>query len=99
VTRDNLTAELADDYGVTDVDGRRIDSMREKRGVRCGVRVRRTTIMANDRVQTLIDWQDIVDCLSRFSRGMDRFDRDDCLSAFHYNAVFAQTRCTKPGKC
>jgi NAD(P)-dependent dehydrogenase (short-subunit alcohol dehydrogenase family) len=27
-----ITAELADEYGVTDVDGRRIESMREKRG-------------------------------------------------------------------
>jgi NAD(P)-dependent dehydrogenase (short-subunit alcohol dehydrogenase family) len=27
-----ITAELADEYGVTDIDGRRIDSMREKRG-------------------------------------------------------------------
>ncbi len=27
-----ITAELADDYGVVDVDGRRIESMREKRG-------------------------------------------------------------------
>ena len=27
-----ITAELADDYGVTDVDGRRIESMRAKRG-------------------------------------------------------------------
>lgn len=27
-----ITAELADEYGVTDTDGRRIDSMRQKRG-------------------------------------------------------------------
>ncbi len=27
-----ITAELADEYGVTDIDGRRIESMREKRG-------------------------------------------------------------------
>lgn len=27
-----ITAELADEYGVTDIDGRRIQSMREKRG-------------------------------------------------------------------
>ncbi len=27
-----ITAEIADDYGVVDVDGRRIESMRAKRG-------------------------------------------------------------------
>ncbi|GGC06175.1 short-chain dehydrogenase [Novosphingobium endophyticum] len=27
-----ITAELADEYGITDIDGRRIESMREKRG-------------------------------------------------------------------
>jgi NAD(P)-dependent dehydrogenase (short-subunit alcohol dehydrogenase family) len=27
-----ITAELADEYGVTDIDGRRVESMREKRG-------------------------------------------------------------------
>ena len=27
-----ITAEIADEYGVVDIDGRRIDSMREKRG-------------------------------------------------------------------
>jgi SnoaL-like domain len=46
--------------------------------------------MANDaRLQTLIDRQDIADCLTRFSRGMDRFDRDIYLSAFHNDAVIA----------
>jgi hypothetical protein len=47
-------------------------------------------IMANDaRIQALIDRQDIADCLTRFSRGMDRFDRDIYLSAFHDDAVIA----------
>jgi SnoaL-like domain len=46
--------------------------------------------MANDvRIQTLIDRQEIADCLTRFSRGMDRFDRDIYLSAFHDDAVIA----------
>ena len=46
--------------------------------------------MANDaRLQTLLDRQDISDCLTRFSRGMDRFDREIFLSAFHDDAVIA----------
>jgi SnoaL-like domain len=45
--------------------------------------------MSGDRLQELIDRQDISDCLLRFSRGMDRFDRDCFLSAFHDDAVIA----------
>lgn len=41
------------------------------------------------RVQLLIDRQDILDCLTRFSRGMDRFDRALFLSAFHADAVIS----------
>jgi SnoaL-like domain len=41
------------------------------------------------RLQQLLDRQDITDCLTRFSRGMDRFDRDLFLSAFHPDAVIA----------
>ncbi len=41
------------------------------------------------RIDELIDRQDIVDCLARFSRGMDRFDRKLFLSAFHTDAVIA----------
>jgi hypothetical protein len=41
------------------------------------------------RLQALLDRQDILDCLIRFSRGMDRFDRDVFLSAFHHDAVIA----------
>ncbi|RXL41866.1 nuclear transport factor 2 family protein, partial [Citrobacter sp. AAK_AS5] len=33
--------------------------------------------------------QDILDCLVRFSRGMDRFDRELFLSAFHADATIA----------
>jgi hypothetical protein len=41
------------------------------------------------RVEQLLDRQDILDCLTRFSRGMDRFDRALFLSAFHRDAVIA----------
>lgn len=41
------------------------------------------------RMQTLLDRQDILDCLTRFSRGMDRFDREVFLSAFHPDATIA----------
>jgi len=41
------------------------------------------------RLERLLDRQDILDCLVRFSRGMDRFDRQLFLSAFHPDAVIA----------
>jgi hypothetical protein len=41
------------------------------------------------RLEQLLDRQDIHDCLIRFSRGMDRFDRELFLSAFHRDAVIA----------
>lgn len=41
------------------------------------------------RLDRLLDRQDIIDCLVRFSRGMDRFDEDLFLSAFHGDAVIA----------
>jgi hypothetical protein len=37
----------------------------------------------------LLDRQDILDCLTRFARGMDRFDRALFLSAFHDDATIA----------
>ena len=40
-------------------------------------------------MEELLDRQDILDCLTRFSRGMDRFDREVFLSAFHPDAVIA----------
>ncbi|MCX7285001.1 MAG: nuclear transport factor 2 family protein [Novosphingobium sp.] len=43
----------------------------------------------NERLQRLLDRQDILDCLTRFSRGMDRFDREMFLSAFHDDATIA----------
>lgn len=41
------------------------------------------------RMAALLDRQDIHDCLLRFCRGMDRFDRELYLSAFHPDAVVA----------
>ena len=41
------------------------------------------------RLDNLLARQDITDCLTRFSRGMDRFDRDLFLSAFHPDAQIA----------
>jgi SnoaL-like domain len=40
-------------------------------------------------LQTLLDRQAIMDCLLRFCRGMDRFDRELYLSAFHDDAEIA----------
>lgn len=42
-----------------------------------------------ERLQELLDKQDILACLTRFSRGMDRLDRDIFLSAFHGDAIIA----------
>ena len=44
---------------------------------------------SNTRLEQLLDRQDILDCLVRFCRGMDRFDRELFLSAFHADAVIA----------
>jgi len=41
------------------------------------------------RLEQLLDRQDILDCMVRFSRGMDRFDRDLFLSAFHKDAIIS----------
>jgi hypothetical protein len=38
------------------------------------------------RLQKLIDRQEILDCLTRYTRGVDRFDRDLLLSAYHPDA-------------
>jgi len=43
----------------------------------------------DERLQELLDRQDIHDCLVRFSRGMDRFDREVYLSAFWDDAEMA----------
>jgi hypothetical protein len=39
------------------------------------------------RLEELLDRQDILDCLTRMSRGIDRFDRVLFLSAFHADAI------------
>ena len=41
------------------------------------------------RLDALLDKQDILECLTRFSRGMDRLDRTLFLSAFHEDATIA----------
>jgi SnoaL-like domain len=41
------------------------------------------------RLEQLLDRQEILDCLVRFSRGIDRFDRELFLSAFHADAVIS----------
>lgn len=40
-----------------------------------------------ERLQELVDRQDILDCLARICRGTDRFDRDLFLGGFHPDAV------------
>ena len=45
--------------------------------------------MDAERLSLLLDRQDILDCLTRFSRGMDRFDEALFLSAFHADAIIA----------
>jgi SnoaL-like domain len=41
------------------------------------------------RIEHLLARQDVTDCLTRFCRGMDRFDRGLFLSAFHPDAEIA----------
>ena len=45
--------------------------------------------MMETRLQTLLNRQDILDCLTRFARGIDRLDRELFLSAFHTDATIA----------
>jgi SnoaL-like domain len=45
--------------------------------------------MTGAKLQALLDRQEIHDCLLRFCRGMDRFDRELYLSAFHDDAEIA----------
>jgi hypothetical protein len=46
-------------------------------------------MMDEAKLQHLIDRQEILDCLTRFCRGTDRFDRALFLSAFHEDATIA----------
>ncbi|MGI9294016.1 MAG: nuclear transport factor 2 family protein [Pseudomonadales bacterium] len=41
------------------------------------------------RLEQLLNRQDILDCIVRFSRGIDRFDRQLFLSAFHDDAIIS----------
>ncbi len=50
------------------------------------------TSLSADRIaklEAVLDRQEILDTLTRFSRAMDRFDRDLFLSAFHTDATIA----------
>ena len=40
-----------------------------------------------DRLQTLLDRQDILDCVTRYCRGVDRFDREMLRSVYHEDAI------------
>lgn len=40
-----------------------------------------------ERLQKLLDRQDILDCINRYCRGVDRFDKEMILSAYHPDAV------------
>lgn len=40
-----------------------------------------------EKIQMLIDRQEIHDCLVRYTRGVDRFDRECLLSAYHPDAL------------
>lgn len=45
--------------------------------------------MTDTRLHAVLDRQDIHDALTRFARGIDRFDRELFLSAFHPDATVA----------
>jgi hypothetical protein len=47
------------------------------------------TLQKLARLEYLLHRQEILDCQTRFSRGMDRFDRELFLSAFHQDALIA----------
>ena len=40
-----------------------------------------------DRLQELLDRQDILDCIHRYCRAVDRFDRELLLSCYHPDAI------------
>lgn len=40
-----------------------------------------------DRIQALLDRQDILDCVTRYCRAVDRFDREMLLSVYHEDAI------------
>ena len=86
-----ITAELAQRYGITDVDGKIIPSLRAERGSPIWQPIREQAMDADQlaRFERLLTRQDITDCLTRFCRGIDRFDRDLFLSAFHPDAEVA----------
>jgi hypothetical protein len=48
---------------------------------------RATAAQPLDRLQELLDRQDILDCVHRYCRGVDRFDRELLLSVYHPDAI------------
>jgi hypothetical protein len=44
------------------------------------------------KLQKIIDREEILDCLTRYTRGMDRQDRDMVRSAFHEDAIDLHSR-------
>lgn len=42
---------------------------------------------AEQRLQALVDRQDILDCVTRYCRAVDRFDREMLLSVYHEDAI------------
>lgn len=48
-----------------------------------------TTPEMSAKLEALVHRQEILECLTSFSRGIDRFDRELFLSAFHHDAVIA----------
>ena len=44
-------------------------------------------VVEQHRLQELLDRQDILDCIHRYCRGVDRFDRELLLSVYHPDAI------------
>jgi hypothetical protein len=42
------------------------------------------------RIERLLDRQEILDCLHRYTRGVDRLDQESLVSAFHHDARIEQ---------
>jgi hypothetical protein len=58
----------------------------------CLTRVNREAVTVDDRdlttkLRALVDRNEILDCIHRYTRGMDRFDRELVRSAYHPDAV------------
>ena len=61
---------------------------RDQKGFPMNAPARRsTTAQPLDRLQELLDRQDILDCVHRYCRAVDRFDRELLLSVYHPDAI------------